>query len=41
VHADTGYDKAYYNNKYTNTKQIIDSQANNAGADKLLTELPS
>ncbi len=41
MHADTSYDKAYYNNRYTQTKQIIDSQVTNANADKLLTELPS
>ena len=41
VHADTGYDKAYYSNKYTNTKQIIESQISPANASKLLTELPS
>jgi SH3 domain-containing YSC84-like protein 1 len=40
VHADTGYDKTYYNNKYTQTKQIIESQAAPANASKLLTELP-
>lgn len=41
VHADTAYDQAYYGNKYTRTKQIIDSQINDANASKLLTELPS
>ena len=41
IHADTGYDKAYYNNKYTNTEQIIESQISPANASKLLTELPS
>jgi SH3 domain-containing YSC84-like protein 1 len=41
IHADTGYDKAYYNNKLTNTKQIIQSQISPASASKLMTELPS
>jgi lipid-binding SYLF domain-containing protein len=41
VHADTNYDKAYYNNKYTQTKQIIESQVSNQNASQLLTELPS
>jgi lipid-binding SYLF domain-containing protein len=40
VHADTGYDKAYYNNKLTNTKQIIQSQISPANASKLTRELP-
>ena len=41
IHADTGYDKAYYNNKLTDTKQIIQSQISPANASKLMTELPS
>ena len=41
IHADTGYDKAYYNNKLTGTKQIIQSQISPANASKLMTELPS
>ena len=40
IHSDTGYDKAYYNNRYTDTKQIIESSVSNANASKLLTELP-
>ena len=40
IHADTGYDKAYYQNRYTETKQIIESSASNANASTLLTELP-
>lgn len=40
VHADTSYDKTYYNNKYSQTKQIIESQTGPANASKLLTELP-
>jgi len=40
IHADTGYDKAYYNNKYTGTKEIIQSQISPANASKLMTELP-
>lgn len=40
IHADTGYDKAYYNNKLTDTKQIIQSQISPANASKLMTELP-
>ncbi len=40
VTADTNYNKTYYNNKYAQTKQIIESQANNANANKLLNELP-
>ena len=40
VHADTSYDKAYYDNKYSQTKQIIESQVSPANASKLLTELP-
>lgn len=41
IHADTGYDKAYYNNKLTNTKEIIQSRISPANASKLMTELPS
>ena len=41
VHADTGYDKAYYNNRFTETKQIIESQTGPASASQLMTELPS
>jgi SH3 domain-containing YSC84-like protein 1 len=41
VHADTGYDKAYYGGKYTDTKQIIASQVGPASANRLMTELPS
>ena len=41
VHADTGYDKAYYGGKYGNTKQIIESQVGPANASQLMTELPS
>jgi SH3 domain-containing YSC84-like protein 1 len=40
VHADTGYDKTYYNNKYSQTKQVIESQTGPGNASKLLTELP-
>jgi SH3 domain-containing YSC84-like protein 1 len=41
VHADTGYDKAYYNKKLSNTQQIIQSQIGPANAGKLTSELPS
>jgi len=41
VHADMNYDKAYYNNKYTQTKQIIEGQVSPQNASQLLTELPS
>ena len=41
VHADIGYDKAYYGGKYANTKQIIESQVGPASASRLMTELPS
>ena len=39
IAADTGYDKAYYDNKLTDTKQIIQSQISPANASKLMTEL--
>jgi SH3 domain-containing YSC84-like protein 1 len=40
IHDKTTYDKAYYNNKYTEAKQIIGSRGDpNAGP--LLSELPS
>ena len=41
VHADTGYDKAYYGGKYTSTRQVIESQTGPASASQLMTELPS
>jgi SH3 domain-containing YSC84-like protein 1 len=41
VHADSGYDKAYYGGKYANTKQIIQSSTGPASASRLMTELPS
>ena len=40
VHADTGYDEAYYDNGFAQTMQIIESSTNSANASKLLTELP-
>lgn len=40
VHADTGLDKAYYNNRLRDTKQIIQSQISPANASKLTSELP-
>jgi SH3 domain-containing YSC84-like protein 1 len=41
VHADTGYDKAFYNGKYADTKQIIGSLSAPASASRLMNELPS
>lgn len=40
AHATTGYNKAYYDDKFTQTRKIIESPAEDASSNPLLSELP-